>query len=139
MFKVLNNPNVSKNFKLQEFVCKCGCGQTMLSFEGVTLLQMLRDYFGKPVRINSPYRCEKHNKAVGGAKNSYHVKGEAYDIKVEGIHPLEVAKAALVIGFMGVGVYTHNGNWFTHVDVRDKKTLWVDVEGSKTPLYVSKF
>ena len=47
------------------------------------VLQPLRDYLGKLVVISSGYRCPELNKAVGGVKNSQHMKGEAADIHVE--------------------------------------------------------
>lgn len=40
----------------------------------------LREWYGKPIKINSFFRCEELNKAVGGAKNSQHSKGEAIDM-----------------------------------------------------------
>ena len=40
-------------------------------------LQQIRDHFGKPVYVNSGYRCDRHNKAVGGTSDSYHIKGMA--------------------------------------------------------------
>ena len=46
-------------------------------------LQPLRDFLGKPVVISSGYRCAELNKAVGGVRNSQHMKGEAADIHVE--------------------------------------------------------
>ena len=36
--------------------------------------------YGKPITVNSGYRCPKLNDAVGGAKNSQHMRGEAADI-----------------------------------------------------------
>ena len=47
------------------------------------VLQPLRDFLGKPVVISSGYRCPELNKAVGGVKNSQHMKGEAADIHVD--------------------------------------------------------
>ena len=44
------------------------------------VLEPLRQHFGKPIRINSGFRCKALNEAVGGAKNSYHTKGRAVDI-----------------------------------------------------------
>jgi len=44
------------------------------------VLQPLRDYIG-PVNVSSGYRCPELNKAVGGAKNSQHLFGQAADIK----------------------------------------------------------
>lgn len=46
-----------------------------------TVLQPIRDKYGKPLIVSSGFRCEKLNKAVGGAKSSQHCKGEAADIR----------------------------------------------------------
>jgi hypothetical protein len=40
----------------------------------------LRTVYGKPIRVNSGYRCPKLNKAVGGSATSQHVLGQAADI-----------------------------------------------------------
>ena len=80
-----------KWFKEKEFACKC-CGQLPLSTgsgqaprENVKalvseVLDPVREKLGMPIVVNSGYRCEKHNKDVGGVKNSQHLKGEAADI-----------------------------------------------------------
>ena len=44
------------------------------------VLDPLREMYGKPITVNSGYRCPKLNDAVGGAKNSQHMRGEAADI-----------------------------------------------------------
>lgn len=49
------------------------------------VLQPVRDYFGKPVIINSGYRCLEVNRAVGSKDNSQHVKGEAADLFVKDV------------------------------------------------------
>lgn len=45
-----------------------------------TVIQPLRDAWGKPLAINSGYRCPEVNKAVGGVPTSQHTKGEAADV-----------------------------------------------------------
>lgn len=45
------------------------------------VLDPLRKKFGRPIIVTSGYRCEKLNKAVGGAKNSQHKVGQAADIR----------------------------------------------------------
>lgn len=47
------------------------------------VLEPLRAHFGTPIRINSGFRCEKLNAAVGGAKRSYHLQGRAADIPMK--------------------------------------------------------
>lgn len=48
------------------------------------VLQPARDALGLPIHTNSGYRSDAVNKAVGGAKNSQHEKGEAVDIELGG-------------------------------------------------------
>ena len=43
-------------------------------------LDKVRVMWGKPIGVNSGYRSYELNKAVGGAKNSQHLRGEAADI-----------------------------------------------------------
>ena len=80
-----------KWFKEKEFACKC-CGQLPLSTgsgqaprENVKalvseVLDPVRERLGMPIVVNSGYRCERHNKDVGGVRNSQHLRGEAVDI-----------------------------------------------------------
>lgn len=44
------------------------------------VLDPAREMLGRPVTVNSGYRCPELNKAVGGAPASQHVKGEAADL-----------------------------------------------------------
>ena len=48
------------------------------------VLEPLRVAMGRPIRISSGYRCERLNTAVGGVRNSQHLKGQAADISIEG-------------------------------------------------------
>lgn len=48
------------------------------------ILDMVRTYIGKPILINSGYRCEKLNEMVGGVQKSMHTKGLAADFKTKG-------------------------------------------------------
>ena len=46
------------------------------------VLDPLREWYGRPIYVNSGYRNPILNRAVGGVSNSQHVKGEAADIDV---------------------------------------------------------
>ena len=59
-------------------------------------LERLRERVGKPIIINSGYRSEAVNKAVGGVKGSNHLTGCAADIRVSGIEQL-VRYAAILL------------------------------------------
>lgn len=45
-----------------------------------SILQPLRNAYGKPIFVNSGYRSPTLNKAIGGATNSQHMLGQAADI-----------------------------------------------------------
>lgn len=47
------------------------------------VLDPLREWYGKPIYVNSGYRCPQLNRMVGGKPTSQHLKGEAADITAE--------------------------------------------------------
>lgn len=68
----------------------------------------LSQSWGQPLTATSAYRSPEYNAQVGGAKNSQHIHGRAFDVSTAGMSQEQVtaliqnAKAA---GFTGVGVY----------------------------------
>ena len=109
--------NLSTNFKVREFRCKDDTDTILIDSDLVSHLQSIRNWAGKAVSINSGYRTESYNEKIGGAKNSYHVKGQAADIVVSGKTPLEVAQKAEELGMKGIIKYAT----FVHVDTRATK------------------
>lgn len=47
------------------------------------VLDPAREKLGKPITVNSGFRCTKHNAGVGGVANSQHLRGEAVDLCCE--------------------------------------------------------
>lgn len=118
---------LSTNFKSTEFDCHGSgcCAQTKIDDDLVKYVQKIRDHFGKSVNVSSGYRCETHNKNIGGATNSKHSKGQAADIYISGVAPAEIAKYAESIGILGIGLYeTDKDGHFVHVDTRTTKSFW---------------
>ena len=124
---------LTNNFTKSEFDCKSGEEMPLEVLENVKLLaiqlQKIREYVGKPIRINSAYRSEAHNEAIGGVKTSQHILGKAADITIDTFTPDEVVSIIenmltneMLGGFYigGLGSY----NTFTHVDIREKKARW---------------
>lgn len=109
--------SLTTNFKVKEFKCKDGTDAILIDSDLVNYLQSIRDWAGKAVTINSGYRTESYNKKIGGATNSYHVKGQAADIVVSGKTPLEVARKAEELDMKGIIKY----DTFVHVDTRTTK------------------
>lgn len=126
-YKRGSTAKLSTNFKVSEFLCHGSgcCTQGKVDEKLVQILQQIRDHFGKPVHISSAYRCPTWNKQVGGVSGSYHLYGQAADIKVEDTAPAEVAKYAESIGVLGIGLYeTDADGHFVHVDTRTTKSYW---------------
>lgn len=109
-------------FKKADFECKCGCGSNLTTPALLDRLTLISDHFGQPVKINSGTRCKEHNARVGGAKGSLHLTGEAADIVVEAVPPIEVYRYASQAwpDEGGVGQYAT----FTHVDIRPNRARW---------------
>lgn len=70
-----------------EIHCKCiykDCHYTLISELTIEAFYNTRIDFDKVLRINSFYRCQKHNDAVGGSDTSSHTTGLAMDISTRG-------------------------------------------------------
>lgn len=123
---------LTQNFYLSEFQCKDGSitpKEVILRLQKLSIqLQVLRDYLGRPIKINSGYRTIEYNRNIGGVKGSQHTLGNAADITIEGYTPKEVAnhieylinKGLMLQG--GIGVY----NTFVHYDIgfNGKRRRW---------------
>ena len=78
------------------------------------VLDPLRAWYGRPVYVNSGYRCPELNRAVGGVGTSYHLTGCAADIDVysrtENQKLFEYIKEHLPyteLGWEGGGAWVH--------------------------------
>lgn len=120
---------LENNFRVREFACNDGSDKILIDTTLTSILQMVRNYFGKPVRITSAYRTYFWNKTIGGAEGSYHCLGMAADIVVEGQNPLTVYQYLdKVLGTWG-GLIMYPNKGFVHVDTR--ATKYRDVNTSK--------
>lgn len=119
------------NFKVREFACKDGTSRTKVDRDLLKLLQQIREHFGQPLVINSGFRTAAYNSKVGGAKASYHLSGQAADIRISGIAPIKIAAYAESLGVQGIGLYAS----FTHVDTRNRKYYWVNASGNSVTTF----
>lgn len=100
-----------RNFTRNELACK-GTGTFVMNEVALDKLQAMRDIVGKPFNITSAYRSPEHNKKVGGAPQSMHLQGRAFDISTQNHDKQELYDAAVQAGFTGFGFY----KTFLHVD-----------------------
>lgn len=83
------------NFTRLEFGCRCG-GKYCDGFPAepqeklVSLLQKIRDHYGKPVIRESGLRCQSWNAIQHGVANSRHMTGQAMDFYIPGVNPEEI-------------------------------------------------
>ena len=114
-FRKGDNLNLSTHFKSSEFECPCGkCTDQHISKDLLDRLESLRIAVGIPLKITSGYRCEAHNKAVGGVENSSHTKGEAADVTCADLDKLLTEGEKI---FDSIGDGRVNGH-FCHFDTR---------------------
>jgi len=97
----MSHTPLTPHFTLEE-LCVTSTGLPNVPPESVVnRLRLLATYIleplrfelgGKPIHVNSGYRSDALNAAVGGAGTSMHKTGEAADIYVSGLTPVEVAR-----------------------------------------------
>ncbi len=122
---------LSANFSHAEFKSKDGAAtpQWVLEnlYELAAQLEVLRAAAGgKACSVTSGYRSPAHNRAVGGASKSEHMKGQAADLNVAGMAPAAVKtliERLISEGKMkqgGIGLYST----FVHYDTRGYAARW---------------
>lgn len=93
--------------------CKDGMNSLRIHYASVLALEELSKQLGKTFKINSAYRTPPYNARIGGAGNSMHTHGRAFDIDLGSIGNLQqFVQAAVKCGFVGFGLY----NTFIHID-----------------------
>jgi putative chitinase len=93
---------------------------------------------GKPIMVNSAFRSEAVNNAVGSRNTSQHRIGCAADIRVPGMTPNEVVKAVIASGIGYDQVIREFDRW-THISIPNTKemtprrqALIIDKTGTRT-------
>ena len=119
---------VSEHFKYSEFV-----KTNHREYADKNWLEAIRKVWGKPIVINSGYRCYELNKAVGGAPSSNHRKACAVDIRCKSHDDaMQMAQTILYVSAMAMCNHQlHNGDfdellvehvnnvWWVHFAARD--------------------
>jgi len=120
-----------RSFSPRELACK-GTGTLLINEDALDRLQVLRNKLGVPMLVTSAYRSKSHNTKVGGASNSYHMKGMAFDIRMENQNIDRFIKFAKEVGFNGIGYYPKQG--FIHIDTGPARTWGIPFTNSVTGL-----
>ncbi len=101
--------DITRNFSWYEMVCKCGeCSGKPDNIEAfkkeVGWLQTIRDIYGKPIHINSGYRCPSYNNKIATTGlTGPHTVG-AFDIACWGTDTYNLILIAQRLGATGIGI-----------------------------------
>jgi len=92
---------------------------------------------GKPIMVNSAFRCKQVNDAVGSKDSSQHRTGCAADLRVPGLTPNEVVQQIIASGIEFDQVIREFDRW-THISVPNhaddkarKQALIIDKQGTR--------
>lgn len=110
---------LSKNLMAHEVVCqgKGCCTESIISKRMVDTYQDIRDEYGDAIEIatagGSGYRCDTHNREVGGAVGSLHKLGCAFDMHCRDRSKLlGIVERKITDGEIGVySTFIHGGVW----------------------------
>lgn len=110
---------LSKNLMAHEVVCqgKGCCTESIISKRMVDTYQDIRDEYGDAIEIatagGSGYRCDTHNREVGGAAGSLHKLGCAFDMHCRDKSKLfGIVERKITDGEIGVySTFIHGGVW----------------------------
>ena len=88
--------------------------------ELVRLIKRAERHFGRHAVVTSGFRSRRHNRRVGGARNSMHTTCKAADIQIKGVTKWKLASwLRKQDGRGGVGTYCHTAS--VHIDIGKKR------------------
>ena len=109
----------------KELYCKCGCKDSFINDELVSMLNFARGIADVPFIINSGHRCIEHNNKIGGSQTSSHIRGLAVDIKAtDSVTRCKILRALFIVGFNRVGLAPN----FIHADIdtdKSRDVMWL--------------
>lgn len=118
---------LTKNFTLRELRCKDGTEvpeEYLANAQAICeRAQVLRDLLGTPLEVRSGYRSPEHNRRVGGATWSKHLKAEALDLHSKQWSAAQLAElygGLIRLGLVeggGLGVYPRGDGGWIHIDL----------------------
>ncbi len=132
----MGNMQLTKNFDLYEFRSNIPSkeGYPIIEVPSELIpnaqklannLQIIRDFIQQTININSAYRTNDYNKAVGGSKNSFHLRCLAADLRTE-LNPKKLRD--IIYDLMMVGKIESGGlkayKNFVHYDIRGFYATW---------------
>ena len=115
------------HFEESEFRCRC-CDLALMEDSFMIRLELIRFVYGRPMIVNSGYRCPDQNERVSSTgRDGPHTSGRAADFRVSGHDAFALLALAIGKGMTGLGIKQHGkNNRFLHLDDLSGETRpWV--------------
>ena len=110
------------------------------------LLDPIRTKWGKPIKVNSGYRCSKLNRMVGGVSTSQHVLGEAADITVGSSEEnRKLFEMILSMNILFDQLILEDGGKWIHISLKwrvvskNRREVLLGIRNSKGKMYYTKY
>ena len=110
------------------------------------LLDPIRTKWGKPIKVNSGYRCSKLNRMVGGASTSQHLLGEAADITVGSSEEnKKLFEMILSMNILFDQLILEDGGKWIHISLKwkvmskNRREVLLGIRNSKGKMYYTKY
>lgn len=112
---------LTKNFSVEEMKCS-HCGACEMREEFMSMLQLLRNHYGKPMFISSGYRCPSHPIEAMKDKPGEHSEGLAADIICYTENAISLLQHALNLGVTRIGIQQKGraSSRYIHLGLGDK-------------------
>ena len=113
------NYNLAYGLSVKEMKCSCArntCHFFIANENLLTRFGLFRTIWSHPIKINSGFRCQAHNLAIGGVSNSKHTLGQALDLSTRSMSKKE--KADFIKLATTHFTFTKVYETFIHIDVR---------------------
>ena len=123
--------NLSEHFNHKDFACRCPeCkGEYKVHLGLVGALEQIGGHFRKKVRVDSGFWCDAFHEKQNKPKRSFHTKGKAAHIYIDGITPQELFKYAETVPELRGLVFYPKQNYI-HIDTRAGDLVRVVKEGN---------
>ena len=130
---MIYNSKPPKNyFSHEELSCR-HCKESKIDMDFVAKLNWARHIAGVPFTVTSAYRCPEHNKSLGAAETSSHVKGIGIDLfPKDNHHRFRMVVGLLTVGFKRIRIYSEKGH--IHVDADADKGMEILVIDRSKPI-----
>lgn len=110
------------------------------------LLDPIRTKWGKPIKVNSGYRCSKLNRIVGGVSTSQHVLGEAADITVGSSEENKrLFEMIISMNILFDQLILEDGGKWIHISLKwrvvskNRREVLLGIKNSKGKMYYTKY